>query len=170
MKDPISISRVNSLHPKARASFQNFIEHCEGNLSTTEVDIVIRIEANPFRSIDEQNHNYAQGRTQDQLNKVGLNNVVANPSGKIITWAIGGHSWHNYGLAVDLVIMENGTINWEYDYSKLAALMPEGMKWGGNFPENQKDWDHFEITFGLTTWSLLAKYNSGLITNGYVNI
>ncbi|MPM42905.1 hypothetical protein SDC9_89577 [bioreactor metagenome] len=51
-----------------------------------------------FRSVEEQDKLYAKGRTA---------------LGSIITKARGGCSNHNFGLAIDIVPIENGKLNWE---------------------------------------------------------
>lgn len=50
-----------------------------------------------YRSSDEQNTLYRQGR---------------ETSGKIVTNARGGQSFHNYGRAIDFVPLKNGKANW----------------------------------------------------------
>lgn len=50
-----------------------------------------------YRSNDEQNTLYRQGR---------------ETSGKIVTNARGGQSFHNYGRAIDFVPLKNGEANW----------------------------------------------------------
>ena len=98
MKDPISIQRVNALHPRAIPVFTDFINECESTLNTT-----FRVTMG-LRTIDEQNTLYAQGRTVP---------------GQIVTNAPGGTSYHNYGLAVDICEMVNGQPDWNFDMSKL---------------------------------------------------
>lgn len=51
-----------------------------------------------YRSFDEQNSLYAQGRTK---------------SGKIVTNARAGQSAHNFGLAVDLAFQKNGVLSYD---------------------------------------------------------
>ena len=98
MKDKISQDRITKLHPKAREIFINFITECENTLNIT-----LRITMG-YRTIKEQNDLYAQGRTKP---------------GNKVTNAKGGQSFHNFGLAVDLVELVNGQPNWNYDMSKL---------------------------------------------------
>lgn len=73
-----------------------------------------------FRTVAEQNALYAQGRTQP---------------GNIVTRTPGGSSWHNYGLAVDVVFSTaNGQPSWPEDgnwtrYGEIAQGL--GLEWGG---------------------------------------
>ena len=136
MKDPISILRVKELHPKVVDDFTNFITDAENALGIT-----IRITQG-MRSFAEQQALYDQGRTKP---------------GKIVTKAKPGSSYHQYGLAVDLVELINGGADWNYDMGKLLPFAVKyGIQWGGNFPGTFKDFPHFEKHFGIH-WSVLLK-------------
>lgn len=151
MKDGFSDKRIKLLHPKVRLHFQNFIEEAESNL-----DITLRI-AQGLRTMEEQNALYEQGRTRP---------------GQIVTKAKAGRSFHNYGLAVDLVRMKGTQVDWEYDMSKLLPFAQKyGIDWGGSW-KKFKDYPHFEKTFGYTWRQLLSKYNDADFIAGtkYLNI
>ena len=151
MKDAkVSQPRLDGLHPNVKNAFKSFIETCEDKLGIT-----LRI-VQGMRSITYQDELYAQGRTKP---------------GKIVTNAKGGSSFHNYGLAVDLVRMNGNDVDWNYDMSKLVPYMPAGMVWGGNF-KSIKDKPHFEITFGLKWQTLFTKFNTKDFIPGteFVNI
>ncbi len=84
------------------------------------------------RTIDEQNALYAQGRTKP---------------GKIVTYAKGGQSMHNYGGAFDICPVINGVLQWErHDlFDRIGALGKSlGMEWGGDWT-GFVDKPHFEI-------------------------
>jgi peptidoglycan L-alanyl-D-glutamate endopeptidase CwlK len=154
MKDSISIQRVNLLHPKIVTDFTNFITDTEDGLG-----IVIRI-VQGLRTFEQQGAIYAQGRTMP---------------GNIVTWAKAGQSYHNYGLAVDIVpLLDNGaSLDWKFDFSKLLPFAEKySITWGGNFPKGKKDMDHFEKTFGYSWSDLLAKYNAKDFITGttFINI
>ena len=139
MKDQISETRIGNLHPKVRQIFTSFIEDAE-----KEFGITLRVSEG-YRSIAYQNSLYEKGRTQ---------------SGKIVTNAKGGSSYHNYGLAIDLVELKDGKVNWNFDYSKLLPLARKyNIAWGGLF-KNILDKPHYEITFGYNWRDLLRKYNA----------
>lgn len=78
-----------------------------------------------FRSIAEQNSLYAQGRSTP---------------GKIVTFAKGGESAHNYGCATDWTVWdENAQPIWlQNNDPKLQELSEAsdkvGAEWGGHFP------------------------------------
>lgn len=99
-----------------------------------------------FRSFEEQDKLYALGRTIP--NRDGL--TAAKPLGNIITKAQSGDSWHNYGLAVDLVRVDaKGNPTWDLPFSDIGRIGKEcGMEWGGDWLA--KDLPHLEIRFGYT--------------------
>jgi peptidoglycan L-alanyl-D-glutamate endopeptidase CwlK len=94
------------------------------------------------RTFAEQDALYAQGRTTP---------------GKIVTKAKGGKSWHNFGLAVDIVEdgdVEQAGIQWSWsknlDYLKIGALAKTvGLEWGG-FWKSFTDYPHVQLTGGLS--------------------
>lgn len=90
-----------------------------------------------YRSIEEQNSLYAQGRTTP---------------GDIVTNCKGGESKHNFGGAVDVVLLIDGKENWNEKYyielledEKVKELMNfYGIVNGSTF-KNLKDYPHFEL-------------------------
>lgn len=154
MRDPANIPRINLLHPKVAPLFRQFIEASEEKL-----DITIYV-VSTLRTFQEQREDYAKGRTAP---------------GSIVTWSPPGTSYHNYGLAADVCPFKTASheLNWDYDFSKLAAIASEyGITWGGNFPVGKKDPDHFENKMGYNWRELLHKYNAGDFIAGthYVNL
>ena len=101
MRDNISIQRVDLLHPKAKANFRKFIEDAESILN-----IKLRVTQG-LRTFPEQQALYNQGRTSP---------------GKKVTNAKPGQSYHNYGLAIDVVRMDGDKPDWGYDLSKLVPM------------------------------------------------
>lgn len=88
-----------------------------------------------------------------------------HPLGCRVTNAPGGHSYHNYGLAFDVCVIDRGTLNWVEgvdvndnditDYEELGAIGERlGLQWGGRW--KFADMPHFQLTFGLTIGDLLA--------------
>jgi len=143
MKDKISIDRINKLHPKVRSAFKMFVESAEA-----ELNITLRVTYG-LRTIAEQNALYAQGRTT---------------AGKIVTNAKGGQSYHNYGLAIDVVEMKGNTANWNFDYSLLKPIADKhGIVWGGTWKFVDKP--HFQIDLGFSISQLKTKKTDKM---GYV--
>jgi hypothetical protein len=139
MKDQISISRVLLLHPKFRASAQAFIEDAENTLGIT-----LRI-VQGLRTFAEQDALYAQGRTAP---------------GNIVTYSKAGTSYHNFGIALDVVpVNADGTMNWNYNFENLRPFaVKQGMQLGLDFPH--KDSDHFENKYGFNWRWLLHLYET----------
>jgi hypothetical protein len=133
-KDPITVTRLATLHPLVRDTFTRFIVSAE-----TELNITLRV-THALRTIAEQNALYAQGRTT---------------KGNIVTNAKGGQSFHNFGLAIDVVELTGKTVNWNFDYRKLKPIADGmGIEWGGTWKFVDKP--HFQITFGYKTSQLAA--------------
>jgi peptidoglycan L-alanyl-D-glutamate endopeptidase CwlK len=137
-KLPSSLA-LSSLNPYVASLAQQFLNLCTANgLNVTVVEA--------FRSWDEQDTLYAQGRTTP---------------GDIVTDAEGGDSYHNWGLAFDCAPVENGTINWDdiNTFNKMGSLGQQvGLEWGGNWTSYDitlVDPPHFQYTFGLNTEQLL---------------
>ena len=122
--------RIKALNVKIQSSVTKFINEVESKLG-----IRLRITQG-YRSVATQNALYAQGRTAP---------------GKIVTNARGGFSYHNYGLAIDVVeIRDNGSINWSPDWDAIGTVgISNGFEWGGNWT-TIVDRPHFQMIFGLS--------------------
>jgi peptidoglycan L-alanyl-D-glutamate endopeptidase CwlK len=99
-----------------------------------------------------------------------------------VTKAKAGQSYHNYGLAVDIVLIvtENGRVRavWDTvkdfdgdgtaDWMEIVAIFKRyGWTWGGEW--NFKDNPHFEKRLGFTWQELLALHMEGKVdAAGYV--
>lgn len=156
--EKVSGPRLALLHPAKRDNFKAFIEDAENALGIT-----LRI-VQGLRTFAEQDALYAQGRT--------------TPGAKV-TAAKGGQSWHNYGFAVDLGVIDTADadndgnvseIDWQYKYNKIYEI---AAKYGISNGSGWKDYDHFEdnMGHGPSGWNwALAKWNAGDVTNGYITI
>lgn len=120
-----------------------------------------------LRTFAEQNILYAQGRS--------------NP-GKIVTNAKGGMSYHNYGLAVDIVLIldkdGNGsyeTASWDTaadfdgdgksDWLEVVNIF-KSFGWEAGIDWHFKDAPHFQKTFGMSVRQLLHQVeNKHVVTN-----
>jgi peptidoglycan L-alanyl-D-glutamate endopeptidase CwlK len=102
-----------------------------------------------LRTYAEQTALYNQGRTTP---------------GNIVTNAKAGYSFHNFGVAIDFVLMssgydmtadadKDGIADWTEVVTEATRL---GFEWGGTWV-SFKDFPHFQMTFGLTT----AQYRAG---------
>lgn len=116
----------DSPHPKVAENADILKE------KTAEKDITIQI-TDGFRTYEEQDALYAQSRSEH---------------GNIVTNAKGGKSYHNYGLAVDFAVVNDGQIimwdtsyngndNGKSDWEEVTEIAKDrGFTRGG-------DWDDF---------------------------
>lgn len=149
--DKYTIERIRTLHPKAQKTFLEFILVGQGKLS----DVTIRI-TDYYRTVEEQNKLYAQGRTS---------------SGDVVTWVKGGYSYHNYGLAIDIAFIDRDE-NVSYDttyYNMLENVYSDyNLEWGGEW-DKSPDKPHYQMTFNYSCDELLKKYNNNEVDgNGYI--
>jgi peptidoglycan L-alanyl-D-glutamate endopeptidase CwlK len=165
MEDKITLERIKLLHPKVRAE----VEHIYRAQIVPALSGRARCRfAYTLRTFDEQAALFAQGRTRkfdSNGNRLG-----------IVTQANAGQSIHNYGLALDIVLLvdsdKNGSFEsasyntvLDYDGDKKSDWMEvtnilkrNGWEWGGDW-KRFKDEPHFEKNFGLTWRQLKAKYD-----------
>lgn len=162
MKDGKTLERIQLLHPKLRAEADKI--YSEIALALTG-RAICRF-AYTLRTFAEQDELYAQGRT-----KVGVK----------VTNAKGGDSYHNYGLAVDIVLIKDGKVAiWDTksdfdndgksDWMECVAIFKKyGWDWGGEW--KFVDAPHFQKSFGYTIAKLKElKTRSFVDSKGYVQI
>ncbi len=131
---------LDDLHPELKPLCEQWLARCAEQSVRAEVICT-------YRSVADQNAAYAVGR--DANGKV---------VGRTITKAKGGRSKHNVTLpggtpasrAFDFTILNaDGTCNWNLASSEWKAAVAAGkglgLVWGGDFPNNQRDCDHFEL-------------------------
>ena len=116
----------------------------EKKLTESGIDFV---RSCTYRSSEEQNALYAQGRTT---------------AGQIVTWARGGQSPHNRtedgypaSWAADYYPLLNGKLadtNTETERALWAAMgiigNECGLQWGGNWTARKHDFPHFQLNTG----------------------
>lgn len=139
--DKITKDRIAFLHPKIRDQVEQALLKIEAELPS---GIQVRITQG-LRTFAEQEALFSKGRTVP---------------GKRVTNATGGQSIHNYGLALDFVLLVDGKVSWTVDenWRKVAeAFKAQGFSWGGEW-KSLKDYPHLEKTFGHTWQQLLEKY------------
>ena len=135
--------RLKQLHPFIQKDAEKFIDLVQASLGVT-----LRITSG-LRTFAEQDALYAQGRTAE---------------GRKVTNAQAGDSYHNYGLAFDVVEIRDGQAIWETEHWEMIGVHGEdcGFEWGGRWI-NFKDRPHFQKTFGLTTAELKTMRAAGYI-------
>jgi len=170
--DNVTLQRIQLLHPKLRNEVEQMYRT---QIVPALTGRAICRFAYTLRTIAEQDALYAQGRTK-------LYDANGNRLG-VVTKAKGGQSIHNYGLALDIVLIKDGkTASWEdnIDFDKdgkadwmevVNILKANGWEWGGDW-KSFKDKPHFQKTMNNSWQSLLAKYNAKDFISGtnYVRI
>lgn len=148
--DSVSENNIEKLHPKVRNKAREFINRVE-----KELGIKLRATST-LRTYAEQDKLYAQGRTT---------------GGGIVTKAKGGQSNHNFGTALDVVPIVNGSADWNSkDWDKISVIgKAVGFNWGGDW-KGFVDKPHYEMTFGNSLAQLRQKYESGQRDGEYVKL
>lgn len=144
--DPITTARVLALHPAIRVAAARVIR-------TAFADgLALRVTSG-LRTLDEQARLYAIGRSA--------------PGAKV-TNARPGQSYHNFGLAFDVVAMDGaGAPVWTCDWDRIGRIGKSfGFAWGGDW--RYPDRPHFENGYGCTCGQLLAALEAGKLHRGYV--
>ncbi len=128
--------RLAKVHPAVATRARAMVEL----LAQSGVEILI---TQGLRTWEEQDALYAKGRTTP-------------PTGPkfIVTKAKGGQSYHNFGLAVDIVVLDAiGKADWDTSHPgwKAAATAGKslGLEWGGDW-KSFKDLPHFQYTAGFS--------------------
>jgi len=157
MKDQITLERIKLLHPKLREEVMEIYEEI--------------CEALKGRAMCRFSYTLRTFAEQDLLFK------------KVpkVTNAKGGMSYHNYGLAIDIVLIIDGkSASWEIkkdfdgdgkaDWIEIVNIFKQyGWEWGGDW--KFYDAPHFQKTFGKSVRELLALHQAGKVDKyGYVKI
>lgn len=124
------MKEINLLLPKVQAMTNQFLSKC------TEQGIRVGITST-YRSDDEQNALYAQGRTKP---------------GNVVTNAKAGQSMHNWKCAIDFCPITNGNYNWNDKalFTKVGNIGKScGFEWGGDWA-SFLDLPHLQYTAGYT--------------------
>ncbi len=133
------------LHPLVANRGESFIR-----LAYSCLDLEVRLTSG-YRSAKEQNALYAQGRSEP---------------GRVVTNAKAGQSYHNYGLAVDFVIIHNNKTDYDLNSDRNRNDIPDwqelgelgkalGFEWGGDW-NSFPDYPHLQMDFGLSIRQLAA--------------
>lgn len=153
-QDKTTLDRIELLHPAVREEAKAiYAEICERLTGRAQCRF-----SHTLRTFAEQDALYAQ--------KPKISN------------AKGGQSWHNYGLAIDVVLLLNDgkVASWDTvtdfdgdglsDWQEIVFVFGlYGWEWGGNW-KNFPDKPHFQKTFGLTISEALNRHNSGQVIAG----
>lgn len=140
----LNTQRLTRVNPKITQLGLLMVDAC------AEAGLAILITQG-LRTWEEQDALYAQGRTAP---------------GKIVTNARGGQSWHNFGLAFDIVVLDSvGKADWDTahpGWSRAAAIGKSlGLEWGGDWTKF-KDLPHFQLIGDLTLAVCRQLFTQGL--------
>jgi peptidoglycan L-alanyl-D-glutamate endopeptidase CwlK len=122
---------LSALLPVVEGKAIAFIDGCKA----VGIDVLI---TSTYRDNESQNAIYAQGRTS---------------SGKIVTNAKAGESWHNHRCAFDFVPIVNGKAQWnDLALFKRCGEIAEsvGLEWSGRWNGKFREMAHCQYTGGLT--------------------
>jgi peptidoglycan L-alanyl-D-glutamate endopeptidase CwlK len=178
--DKVTLQRIETAHPAIREELKKiYAEICAAltGKAMCRFAYVKRTDA-------EQDELFAQGRT-----KPGPNAKPEKPLGDVVTWAKAGESYHNYGLAVDIVLVVdkdgNGSFesaSWDVksdmdgdgisDWMEVIQIFTKyGWTWGGNWNKPKYDAPHLEKTMGYSIMRL-KELRAALVLdeNGYVKL
>jgi peptidoglycan LD-endopeptidase CwlK len=136
MTDKVSIDRINQLHPAIKDEVMALYLKAQALMPA---GVTIRI-VQGLRTFAEQHALYLQ-----------------RPS---VTKADAGQSYHNYGLAIDFCLMQDGKLIWEVNDSwmKVVKVFKDaGYEWGGEW--KFKDNPHLQKVFGHNWRDLLDKHD-----------
>ena len=161
MRDTKTMERIAMMHPKLRDEVFKLYDDITNALTGKAF---CRF-THTLRTFAEQRELYAQGRTK---------------AGRIITQAREGFSYHNYGMAIDIVLIDGKNASWDIkkdfdgdgksDWIEVVQIFKEyGWEWGGDW--RFKDAPHFQKTLGYSVRSLYNMYMSSKVDeNNYVRI
>jgi len=161
MKDQVTIERIKLLHPKVREEAADIYDE----ISNALLGKAMCRFSYTLRTFAEQDAIYAQGRTKP---------------GKIVTNSRGGLSYHNYGLAIDIVLLVNGAASWDTvkdfdgdgksDWMEVVTIFKQ-FGWEAGIDWKFRDAPHFQKTFGHSVRELLSLHNSAKVdAQGFVRI
>jgi len=142
----LNAQRLARVHPRLAQLGLRMINLC------ADAGVAVLITQG-LRTWEEQDELYAQGRSKP---------------GKVVTNAKGGQSWHNFGLAFDIVVLDSvGKAEWDTSHHgwKEAARIGKslGLEWGGDWT-SFKDLPHFQLVNGLTLAKCRQLFPQGLET------
>jgi len=161
MKDQVTLDRIKLIHPRVRdEAFDIYDEICAALLGRSKCRFSYTL-----RTFAEQESIYAQGRTKP---------------GKIVTNAKPGLSYHNYGLAIDIVLIVDSKASWDIvkdfdgdgksDWQEVVKIFKQ-FGWEAGIDWKFSDAPHFQKTLGYSVRQLLALHQAGKVDeHGFVKI
>lgn len=145
---PASVKNLSKVNPQLAAR----VEAVAADLAKKGVKVAV---TSGYRSKAEQKALYAQGRQPlSQVNSLrkaaGMAPITAKENLGTVTKAKPGSSLHNFGLAVDVVPVENGKPTWSPKDPKTWNTIAAAAKKYGLTPGPAWDKPHYELRNGLS--------------------
>jgi peptidoglycan L-alanyl-D-glutamate endopeptidase CwlK len=140
--DPMTERHLRTLQPRAQEAARGFMRR------VTDAGFQVRIISGT-RTYGQQDALFAKGRTLP---------------GNVVTKAKGGKSNHNFGIAWDIGVFDNGRYLGEsplYDRVPATGLAP-GIEWGGNWT-SFKDRPHYQLASTLTLARVRTSFELGSV-------
>ena len=132
--DNISAARLQTVYPELAHRW------IQVDQILTAKGIIVRIDQ-ALRTWQQQAELWALGRDSQ-------GNIVDRT--KVVTHARPGESYHNYGLAIDFVPMQDGQPIWDRTnpvYAKTIEVAESyGLVSGSHWPEPKTDYPHLQLT------------------------
>lgn len=134
-----------------RLLFEPFRQRLTQGLAVARIHGIEAYIFEGWRPASRQTELYAQGRTTP---------------GKVVTDAKAWESWHQYGVAADVVFGGPGKWTWEGPYEDLGPILEaQGLEWAGRW-QRFKELPHFQWTAGMS----LEKAKVMLMSRGLLGV
>ena len=148
---------ITALHPTVQRMAHAMISAVEARKTSLIVTCTLRTSV-------EQAALYAQGR--QGLREVnilrtaaGLSAIDSATNNRKVTNAKPGQSYHEYGLAFDVVPVECGKLIWDQKHPAWSIIADAGkaagLEWAGDW-QTFKEYPHFQWTGGMSLSQLQA--------------
>ncbi|SRR5258708_9967882 len=152
--------KVDDLATPAKIRVFSFISAAKQQFEPLGIEVLVTCTK---RDGEAQNALYAHGRTREQLDAVGLTDVQPVP-GSRLTNAHANQSFHQFGVATDILLLKFGKAIDDHT-PEGNALWTEageigercGLEWAGRWKGSLQEKCHFQYTGGLT----LADFQAG---------
>ncbi len=158
INDRFSDEKLKEVHPDLAERWRA-VRHALWDLHEKQIKVT-----EGFRSCKRQWELYKLGRHKTPQGEWTVINLA-----KVVTYAKGGDSLHNYGLAIDSAFTGNdpylervspgdSSFLWN-EYGRLC--LDNGLTWGGNWKHPKTDRPHCQASYKISLDILKMLYESG---------
>ena len=147
------------MQPEVRAVFSGFLDDCKDRGHHLLVHSGCRTLEEQARLYRRSRNSLEVGHKVDQLRMNGfdflaeaLERVGPQAQGPWATNAAPGESWHNYGMAIDAVLIVDGKPDWDVhflpEWQEVGQIaVAHGLEWAGNW-KRSREYVHFQAGHG----------------------